>query len=53
MDGTALLGRVFATTCFDGTIAEVLVYNRVLTSTQMQAVTGYLEGKFGLLPGAP
>lgn len=53
MDGTAFLGRGYNNTYFDGTISEVLVYNRALTTAEMQAVTGYLETKFGLLPGAP
>jgi hypothetical protein len=53
MDGSAFLGRGYGNTYFDGTISEVLVYNRVLTTAEMQAVTGYLETKFGLTPGAP
>jgi Concanavalin A-like lectin/glucanases superfamily len=53
MDGTAFLGRGYGNTYFDGAISEVLVYNRVLTAAEMQAVTSYLEAKFGLLPGAP
>jgi hypothetical protein len=53
MDGTAYLGRGYGNTYFDGSIGELLVYNRALTAAEMQSVTSYLETKFGLLPGAP
>jgi hypothetical protein len=52
-DGTGFLGRGVNNSYFNGEIGEVLVYNRVLNNQEMQAVTGYLETKFGLLPGAP
>jgi hypothetical protein len=40
-------------TYFSGDIAEILVYNQPLTSAQRQAVSGYLNGFYGLVPSTP
>jgi hypothetical protein len=38
---------------FDGDIAEVLVFNRVLTADERSTVNGYLDVKYGLVMAAP
>ena len=38
---------------FTGTIAEIIVYNVALTSTQQQQVEGYLAQKWGILSSLP
>ncbi len=38
---------------FNGNIAEILVYNAQLTTTQRQAVEAYLSNKYGFTQGPP
>jgi Concanavalin A-like lectin/glucanases superfamily len=48
------IGRAYpADGTLDGYISEVLVYNSVLTTTQRQAVEGYLAWKWGLQGSLP
>jgi hypothetical protein len=48
--GTFLVGRASgpATEYWNGTIAEIIVYNSTLTTTQRQAVESYLGTKWGI-----
>jgi probable HAF family extracellular repeat protein len=48
---TPTLGRAYY--YFAGDMAEVLIFNRTLASTERQAVNGYLNGKYGLVPIQP
>jgi putative heme-binding domain-containing protein len=43
-------GPSFVQGFFDGAIAEVLVYNRVLTDSEAQAVRDYFSRKYAVLP---
>ena len=43
-----MVGKTYNTEYMSGTIAEVIVYNVRLTSTQQQQVEGYLAWKWGL-----
>jgi hypothetical protein len=38
---------------FDGNIAEVLVFNRTLTTAERVTVNAYLNSKYALVPGVP
>lgn len=46
--GTGRIGRGLSTDAFTGFIAEVIVYNRVLTTTELKQVHTYLSVKYGL-----
>ena len=43
---SGFLGRGYATTYFNGDIAEVMVYNRALTAEELAAVNSYLAAKY-------
>jgi hypothetical protein len=46
--GAAVLGQGLNGTPFNGKIAEVMVWNRVLTAAEMNAVDHYLTQKYGI-----
>ena len=48
LSGTGRIGRGMANDGFTGSIAEVIVYNRILTTLEMQQVNTYLSVKYGL-----
>ena len=45
--GAAWVGRGLNNTYFNGTISEILVYNRVLSVNEAASVEYYLRNKFG------
>ncbi|HZU84171.1 MAG TPA: hypothetical protein VE987_14680 [Polyangiaceae bacterium] len=47
---TGLTIGAYAGTGFNltGTIAEIIIYNRVLSATEIQAVAGYLQQRYGI-----
>jgi hypothetical protein len=46
--GAAVLGQGLSGTPFNGKIGEVLVWNRVLSETEMERVDHYLKTKYGI-----
>ena len=47
--GTNYIGKSYGTDAlFKGDIAEILLYNRILTAAEQAAVKGYVSGKYGL-----
>jgi hypothetical protein len=46
--GAAVLGQRLKGTPFNGKIAEVLVWKRVLSATEMNAINRYLKEKYGI-----
>ena len=48
LSGSGRIGRGMANDGFSGSIAEVIVYNRILTTLEMQKVNTYLSVKYGL-----
>ncbi len=47
MTGTGYIGQGVNNTFFNGEIAEILVYNRVLSANEAASVESYLRNKFG------
>lgn len=47
MTGTGYIGQGVNNTFFNGEIAEILVYNRVLSTNEAAIVESYLRNKFG------
>jgi hypothetical protein len=41
-------GAVVSNTYYDGLISEILIYNRVLTASELNQIGVYLEGKWGI-----
>jgi hypothetical protein len=52
-EDTGYLGRGYQGTAFDGDIAELLIYQRALTSSEREAVEDYLIHKYDLTTPAP
>jgi len=48
-----ILGYATGASSLSGDIAEVLVYNRVLSTAERQAVSAYLDMKYNLAPAEP
>ena len=48
LSGSGRIGRGMANDGFGGSIAEVIVYNRVLTTLELQQLNTYLSVKYGL-----
>ena len=52
--GANFIGKSYwADQLFEGDIAEVLLYDRALTSAEQATVNGYLSTKYGIVPPAP
>src|SRR5207249_2462345 len=50
---TAPVLGAWGSTYFDGAVAEVLIYNRVLSAAERDAVNSYLNSKYALVTNAP
>jgi hypothetical protein len=48
LSGSGRIGRGMANDGFSGYIAEVIIYNRVLTAPELKQVNTYLSVKYGL-----
>jgi PKD repeat protein len=48
LTGQGTIGRYTSSTAFNGYIAEVIVYNRILSTSELKQVHTYLSVKYGL-----